>query len=149
MAVSAVKWEAAPTSRSTGLTTELNSLANGACSAVGTAFDNTTNSDQFAAVDIVLASLAVASGGYLQVFVVQSLDGTTYEDPPTTTTGPGTHMLAATINLVATTSAKRVMSPWFRIPPGKFKLVLYNGSGVSLASSGNTVTLYTDNDEAQ
>lgn len=144
-----VLWQAAPVSRSTGLTTELNSLANAAYSVVGTAFDNTANLDQFGACDIVLASLDPAAGGYLQLFLVQSLDGTNYEDAPTTTTNPGTHMLVATVALLDTSSAKRVMTPWFRLPPGKFKLVLYNGSGVSLGATGNTVTLYTSNDEVQ
>ena len=137
-----------PTSRSTGLTTELNSLANGAYSSAGTAFDNTTNRDQYGALDIVLASLTPASGASLSVYLLQSLDGTTYEDAPAST-NPGTHMLVATVLLNASTSAKRVMSPAFYLPPGKFKLVLLNSAGVALASSGNTVTLYTSNDEAQ
>jgi hypothetical protein len=143
-----VLWDAAPTSRSTGLTTELNSLGNGAYSAVGTAFDNTANGDQFASADIVLGSLNPTAGAYLALFLVQSIDGTTYEDPPSST-NPGTHMLVATVLLTTGAAAKRVMTPPFRIPAGKFKLVLYNAAGVALAASGNTVTLYTNEDEVQ
>jgi len=98
---------------------------------------------------IVLATLDPAAGGYLQLFITQAVGGTTYEDPPTTTTNPGTHMLVATLNLLDTSSAKRVQSAWFRLPPSKIKFVLYNGAGVALNATGNTVTLYTGNDEVQ
>lgn len=145
----AILWQSSPTSRSTGLTTELNSLANGSASAVGSAFDNTTNSDQYAAADIVLASLNPTAGAYLALFLVQSLDGTNYEDPATTSTNPGYHQLVATVSVTTGSAAKRIMTPVFRIPPGKWKLVLKNATGVALAASGNTVTLYTDNDEVQ
>jgi len=144
----AVLWQAAPTSRSTGLSTELNSLADAAFSGVGSAFDNTSNGDQWAAVDIVLASLTPVAPAYLSLYLVQSIDGTTYEDAPSST-NPGTHMVVATVLVTTGAAAKRIMSPWFRIPPGKFKFVLLNKAGVALGASGNTVTLYTDNDEVQ
>lgn len=144
--MSTVKWAAAPTSRSTGLTTELNSLADGAFSAVGTAFDNTSNLDQWASVEIALASLSPAAGAYVQVFLVQSLDGTNYEDAAKSS-NPGYHQATPPLPVDTTaTSAKKIDSPWFRIPPGKWKLVLFNKCGVALAASGSTVTLYTDND---
>src|SRR3990167_9492324 len=149
VAVKALLWQAAQTSRGTVLTTELNALANAACSGVGTEIDNSTNLDQYGCVDIVLATLDPAAGGYLQLFIIQAVGGTTYEDPPTTTTNPGTHMLVATLNLLDTSSAKRVQSAWFRLPPSKIKFVLYNGAGVALNATGNTVTLYTGNDEVQ
>jgi hypothetical protein len=149
VAVKATLWQAAPVSRGTVLTTELNALANAACSAVGTEIDNSANLDQYGCVDIVLASLDPAAGGYLQLFATQAVGGTTYEDPPTTTTNPGTHMLVATITLLDTSSAKRAQSAWFVLPPSKIKFVLYNGSGVALGATGNTVTLFTSNSESQ
>jgi hypothetical protein len=145
IAQKAVKHAAAWVSRGTGLTTELNSLANGGFSGVGTAFDNTSNLDQFAAADIVLASLSPTTGAYLELFLVQSLDGSNYEDAPSST-NPGTHMLVARVLVTTGSGAKRIMTPVFRVPPGKYKLVLYNATNVSLASSANTVTLYTTND---
>lgn len=144
----AILWQAAPVSRSTGLTTELNSLADVTFSGVGTVFDNTANLDQFAAADIVLASLTPVAGAYLSLYLVQSIDGTTYEDAPSAT-NPGTHMLVATVLVTTGVAAKRIMTPWFRIPPGKFKLVLYNATGVALGASANTVTVYSGNDEVQ
>lgn len=139
------KW-IAETDRGTVLTTELNALANGGFSAVGPAYDNTSNLDEWGAVDIVLASLAATAGAYLQIFLVVSLDGTTYEDPPSANQ-PGSHQLVATVSLLVSTSAKRVMSPWFRLPPNKFKFVLKNAAGVALGATLNTVTLKTTNEQ--
>lgn len=143
---STFKWAAAWTSRSTGLTTELNALANGAFTVAGTAFDNTTNLDEWAAVDIVLASLNPTAGANLLIFLVQSLDGTTYEDAPSAT-NPGSHQQVAQVSLTTGSAAKRIQSKPFRIPPGKFKLVLKNQSNVALGATSNTVTLYTANEQ--
>lgn len=146
--VKATLWQNAPVSRGTVLTTELNSLANNAYSAVGTAIDNTSNGDQYGALDIVLASLNPTSGASLSLYLVQSLDGTNYEDAPSST-NPGSHTLVATVLVGTGAATKRVMSPWFYVPPGKFRFVLLNSAGVALAASANTVTLFTDNDETQ
>jgi hypothetical protein len=145
MLATTFKWTAAG-SRGNQLTTELNSLANGAFSAVGPAYDNTTNLDEWGACDITLASLLPTTGGYLQIFLAVSLDGTTYEDAPSST-NPGSHQLVATVSLNVTTSAKRVMTQPFRLPFTKFKFVLKNAAGVALAASANTVALYTDNEQ--
>lgn len=149
MANNAILWQAAPVSRATALSTELASLANAAYSTVGSAFDNTTNLDQYACFEVICTStVTVGASAYCQVYVVQSADGTNYEDPPAST-NPGTHMLSATIALQNTTALKRAISPWVRIPPGKFKLVFYNASGVALPATGNSVIVYTSNDEVQ
>lgn len=145
---SAILWQAAPVSRGEALGTHINSLGNAAYSTVGVAFDNTTNLDQWAAAEIVIASVTVVSGSYVELFLVQSLDGTNYEDAPSSS-NPGTHMFRARCNLTAATAARRVMTDWFRVPPGKWKFVLYQTIGVALPASGNTVTIYTSNDEVQ
>jgi hypothetical protein len=139
------KWVASA-SRGNVLTTELNALANGAFSAVGPAYDNTTNLDEWGACDITLPSIISTAGAYLQIFLAVSLDGTTYEDAPSAT-NPGSHQLVATVSLTAATSAKRTMTAWFRLPPNKFKFVLKNASGVALAATVNTVALYTANEQ--
>lgn len=140
------KWTAAP-SRGNQLTTELNALANGGFSAVGPAYDNTTNLDEWGACDITLASLAAATGAYLQLFLAVSLDGTNYEDAPAATQ-PGSHNLVATVSVLVSTSVKRIVTPWFRLPPNKFKFVLKNAAGVALGASGNTVALFTTNEQS-
>lgn len=144
----AIKWEGAPTSRGNVLTTELNSLANGGYSAAGTEIDNSANLDQWGSFEINLASLNPTTGAYLQLFIVTAPDGTNYEDNPSST-NPGYHASVAVLPLATGTATKRVMSPWFRLPPTKFKVVLLNGAGVALGASGNTVELFTNNDEIQ
>lgn len=148
MANNAIKWEAAPVSRGNVLTTELNALANGAYSAVGTEIDNSTNLDQWGAVEINLASLTPTTGAYLQLFVTQAPDGTNYEDPPSAT-NPGFHAAVALMSIPTGAATKRVISPWFRLPPARVKFVLLNGAGAALGATGNTVELFTSNDEVQ
>ena len=148
MANNAVLWQTSWTSRSNVLTTELNSLADNAYSAAGTAIDNTSNLDQYAAAEVNLASLNPTTGAFLTLYLVQSLDGTNYEDAPSSTQ-PGYHQQVAVIPLATGSATKRVSTPIFKIPTGKFKFVLRNDSNVSLGASGNTVTLYSANDEVQ
>lgn len=144
----AILWQTSWTSRGTVLTTELNSLGDNAYSAVGSPVDNTSNLDQYGAVEVNLASLNPTTGAFLTLFLVQSVDGTNYEDAPSSTQ-PGYHQQIAVLPLATGSATKRVSSPIFKIPPGKFKFVLRNDANVALGSSGNTVTLYTANDELQ
>lgn len=136
-------------SASTGgtVSTELNSLANGAFSAVSGIYDNTTNLDEWAAFVIDLASLTPTTGAYLQIFLIDSLDGTNYEDAASST-NPGAHQLVATVSLTAAVGTRRAVTAAFRLPPGKMKWVLKNSSGVAFAASANTAKLFTCNEQA-
>lgn len=143
-----ILWETTPTSRSTVLTTELNSLGNAAYSAVGTEIDNSANLDQWGCCEINLASLNPTAGAYLQLFVTQAVGGTNYEDPPDADS-PGLQNSVAIVTVNPGSTTKRATTAWFRLPPSKIKFVLLNGCGVALAAASNTVTLYTNNDEIQ
>jgi hypothetical protein len=141
------KWVAALLSRGNVLTTELNALANGGFTVVGPAFDNSVNLDEWMGVEVNLASLTPTAGAYVQIFIVISMDGTNYEDAPSST-NPGSMQLVATISVSTGAGTKRVSTKdLFRIPPGKFKFVLKNQTGVALAATGNTVTAYTTNEQ--
>lgn len=134
--------------KGTILTTELNALGIGAYSANGPAYDNSTAAlgDRWGVVDIVLPSLIVPAGApYLILYLNYSLDGTTYSDV-TSANQVGTHEQAVMVSVLATTSAKRIISFSFPLMPFKFKPVLYNGTGVALAGTLNTVTLWTYNE---
>lgn len=144
----AIKWEGAWTSRSTVLTTEMNSLANGSRTAAGTEIDNSTNLDQYCCLEIYLASLTPTSGGYLQVHLVSAPGGTNYSEGDGST-DPGNDRLVAVLPLRAATGTVRKVTGLIPIPPAKIKFLLTNNSGAALASSGNTVTMYTVNDEVQ
>lgn len=129
------------------LTTELNSLGNGAYSALSAAYDNTSGLYLYGSLEINLASLNPTAGAYLQIFMAQSLDGTNYEDIPGTT-NPGYHMALPLISVTTGSAAKRIITPVFNLPGGKVKFSLLNGTGVSLAASSNTVALSAGYDQA-
>jgi hypothetical protein len=143
-----ILWETTPTSRGTVLGSGLDALGNGAYSAAGTEVDNSANLDQYGMVEINLASLTPTTGAYLQLFITQAPDGTNYEDPPSST-NPGYQMSVGVFSVTTGAATKRIMSPWFRLPPCKIKFVLLNGTGVALGATGNTVELFTNNDEVQ
>jgi hypothetical protein len=144
----AILWQAAWVDRGDLLTTGLNSLANGARSAAGTELDNSANLDQYAAIEIYLASLTPTTGGYVSVYMITAPDGTNYAEG-SDTIDPGTETLVAVFSLRAATGVVRKTSELIRLPPAKLKLLLLNNSGAALASSGNLVALFTSNDEIQ
>ena len=129
------------------LTTELNSLANGGFSAFGTAYDNTTNLFIAFSLGISLATLTPTGTPSLTIFVGQSLDGTNYEDPPSST-NQGFHMAIIPVSLNAAAGAKLVNTRWFPAFGVKYKFALVNNSGVALNASTNVVTLYASYDQS-
>ncbi len=137
-----LKWKATGASGGTVLTTELNSLANGAFSAYGTEINNATGLHTYGWLDVVLASLNPTSGASMTLFMVPTYDGTNYPDVPSTT-NPAAQFIVQTIDVATGSAAKRVGTGTFRIPPFKVKFVLLNSTNVALGASSNTVTLYT------
>ena len=129
-----IQW-AAPSSAQSMLTTELNSLANGSTSALGSEWDNTSSRYVQAAGEVYLGSLTPTTGGYVQVYLVPALDGTNYGDIVTANT-------VATIYPSTSASAKRLMFENVPLGPWKYKVALKNAAGAALASSGNTVKLW-------
>ena len=149
IAAKQVLWDAAVASGGTVLTTELNSLADGAFSGVGSEYNNSTAFHRFGWLDISLASLNPTTGAYLQVFMIATLDGTNYPDAPSSTNPGLQYLVTPLLNVATGSAAKRIVIPPFLLPPAKIKFVLYNKCNVALASSGNTVTLYTADEEIQ
>ena len=132
------KW-ASPESAGTALSTEFNSLADGSFTNASSAIDNETDLYLFMQLELVLASLTPTGQPRVDVYLITSLDGTNYADGGGSTAPPA-HTLIFSFDLSTSTGAKRRVSQQaIEIPPLKFKLVARNGSGVSLASSGNTL----------
>lgn len=142
------KWLSVLTSRATVLATELNALASAAYSGAsgsgtGAILDNTGNLDTDCSFDVTLASYNPTGGG-ITILLLKSIDGTTYEDPPSST-NPGFHMPQVTLPATTGASAKRVQSDPIKIGPFKYKAVMLNGSGTALGATLNTVVAYTGN----
>lgn len=144
-----VKWGAAPTSRGTVLSTELQNIANQAFTAAGAAYDNTANLDRWGWVEYLAAATATpTAGATLSVYLVTSLDGSNYDDAASST-NPATHQLVAVIAVQASAHTVRANSgpAPFPLPPTKFKFVVKNQTGVATPNNaGNTLTLFTANE---
>ena len=126
------------------LTTELNSLADGSVTALGTEEDNSTNKYLFADFQIDLASLTISStSAWLGVYLIPTVDGTNYPDWSSGSFAnyhSGYFAGAAFIKAVSSTAARADLRNVI-VPPGKFKVAIRNATGVSLASSGNTAKI--------
>jgi hypothetical protein len=136
---SVAKWNA-PSSIVSVLTTELNSISNNAMSAASGAIDNDTNLDMYVDIEVLLAALSPAAGAFIALYILEAPDGTNYPAQSAADLRLTTSQLLCVIPVGTTSStAQRVVARNILIPPGKFKIVLDNQTGVSLASSGNTV----------
>lgn len=124
------------------LSTELNSLANGAFSNASTTLDNSgsTAKHLYFALELVLASLTPTGAPYIAVYALYSIDGTNYEDGGGSTAPPLMSQIAA-FDLSTSTGAKRRTRVNVPAAPFPVKFVVENRAGVSLASSGNTLSV--------
>jgi hypothetical protein len=124
------------------LTTELNSMASGA-RVLSAAFNNVIGgggTDGYTHLMLHMApdfaSLPTANTGF-SVWILRSADGgTTYEDGGTALQPARPYDGFLAIN---STIDPQVVSCIVPIPPGHFKVLISNGSGQSLPSSGSTL----------
>jgi hypothetical protein len=145
----AIKWEAAWVDRGSVLSTELDALADGASSAAGAEYGSQTNLDQVGVLELNVDFVAAPdAGGYVSVYMLQALDGTTYEDGSASVL-PSAAALVATIDVLASTAAQKRRSGLITLLPGKTKFLLVNTTGEAFPSSGSTLKLFTTNDEIQ
>lgn len=137
----------APEAVATSLSTELNSLANAAFSAVSAAINNESGLYLFINLELVLASLIPTGTPYVAVYAVKSIDnGTNFEDGGGSTAPRGQPI--AIFDFSTATAAKRVVRENILIPPLQFKLVAENRAGVAFAASGNTVRYRRHNQQS-
>ncbi len=141
------KWLAGE-SPASALTTELNSLGNGN-TALSAAIDNLADLYEYIDIEVYLASYTTGSVPFVSIWFLYSVDGTNYEDGSAGT--PGTipdRQPDAVIPLKSTTaSAWRRVAVGIPLGPLKFKVLLQNNTGATLASSGNTVKYSRHNEQ--
>lgn len=136
--MSTEKWGGV-TNQGTVLTTELNSLADGASATGATVIDNSVNLDRFGVAELLTGTFGSAptADSPLHLYALPALDGTNYEDRPTDNFYLGSFVVQAS------TSAQRCATRRFEMPPFKCKFLVLNKCGQALHASGNTVTLFT------
>jgi len=136
---------------SAGFSTEVNSLVNGNAVIAATQLDNSTALDIFADLSVVLGSITTGSGAPYLGFYLYPLneDGSTYGDgrfgssaagPP-----PSLYRVGAIMLPASTTATLKGAIRGIVLPPGRFKFLLYNQAGATLAASSNTIDYRTYN----
>jgi hypothetical protein len=136
---------------SAGFGSELNSLVSGNAVIAGTALDNSSALDVFADLSISLGSITPGSGApYIGLYLYPlNQDGSSYGDgrfgssaagPP-----PSQYYVGAIPCVPSTVGVITGAIRGIVIPPGQWKLVLYNLAGATLASGSNTVKYRTYN----
>jgi len=138
------KWKA-PSSVVSLLTTELNSLANNTASAASSAIANETNLDVYADIWLHLASLTPTGAPYINLYILEAIDGSTYPSATGSVLRNQPQHLLCSFILDTTAAAQDVIVRGVMLPPGSFKVVADNQSGPTLAASGSYVKMITYN----
>lgn len=131
--------------------TELNSLVAGNAVISSVVITNGTNLDLFADISISLGSVTPGAGNpFIGIyFYPLNQDGTTYGDGAFGTTAagppPSSYFVGSIPCRASTAGVITGMVRGILLPPGSGKGLLYNNSGVNLASSANTVSYRTYN----
>ena len=126
------------------LSTELNSLASGSYSSLGSAFNNvfaTSNLNGYFLADVMLNLAAYTgtptAGSYFGVWFIPAIDGSNY-DTNGSTISVGPDVIIPLDALASGPYQRTIRNIW--LPCGLFKtLGQNNGSGITFAASGNTV----------
>lgn len=147
-----VLWQGAWNSRGTLITTGFNGLSdpgNWTTLANCTQIDNSSNLDKWGKVVFSVSfPTGAAVGGCIVVYMVTAPDGTDYEDGGTSV-DPGEHNIVAVVNVKPTvTGVQLLTSKIFPMQPAKTKFIVLNKADANMASTGNTMALYTNNESA-
>lgn len=124
----------------TALSTELNSLADGAACSASSAFDNDSASQRWpeAMVEIYIAAQGTnrSSGASVSLYVIPTTDGTNYGD---VTDECLNNYRVDSYSLDDGATAARYIVGRILLPPTDYKVVLKNNTGQAFAATGNTV----------
>ena len=133
-----VTWNVA--SITTLLTTELNALANGSGSALGTEYDNATNKFLFGDFELVLNTLGAAAtaNATVDLYLIPKTDGTNYSQGGTTAQ-PANSYKGSWVMLATTTA--RLTIHGVPLPPLAFKAFVVNRCGQAFNATSSTVKM--------
>jgi hypothetical protein len=123
-----------------------NSIVNGNAILSDLQIDNSTALDEFADFAFVGGSVATVAPNFIGVYIYPlNSDGTTYGDSRFGSSAagpPSANYWVGNIIFPVGTQALTGMAQRLIIPPGKFKFLIYNQAGVTLAGAGANTILY-------
>ena len=129
-----------PASITSLLTTELNSLASAAGSALGTEYDNATNCFLYGLFELTATfGSSPTADTTVDLYLVPAPDGTNYDDGSATILA-GNHIIGGW-NIRAVNTAQKLAMWGVPLPPTKFKLNVLNNTDQAMAASGNIVKM--------
>ena len=150
-----IKWKAPTVALTSLLTTSLNSLANDTTDdGAQTAINNESNLVTYMDLELTLGSLDVSAQDIpsVVIYLIESVDGgtdfDTYSDAVSADASvPPADKIMAIFGLRLGTGAeaKTAVKSMIPIPPGRFKLLLRNITGVAFNASGNVLAYRTYN----
>ena len=124
-------------------TQTLASLTDNEWTNLSDAIDNSTNKYLMVDVELYLASAAfTGTDSTLALYLVPSVDGTNYPNwtgNVTTSEQENEQYYVCSFTTSGATEAQRLTQLNILVPPGLYKYGIRNTSGVTLASSGNTL----------
>lgn len=119
---------------------------------LGGEIDNATSArDMYADFDLLCKfQSAPSTGGYVALYLIQSVDGTNYADGTDSVAPPAT-ALVGTFPVRAVTDAQRVALRHVLLPPTKFKPLVVNKSGQAMTdvNDENVLSYRPYNEEIQ
>ena len=135
--MASVEWETG--SISTVISSGLNTLADDA-NAISSEIDNTSYVYLFNDVELYTSTLGYTptAGAAVELYLVEALDGTNYEDGDASIDPPAANLVGV-FNIRISTAIQRHVMRQIPIPPAKYKYVVINKIGTSMAASGNTL----------
>lgn len=113
-------------------------------------YDNTSNLYQYMdLMQLCRGASAFSAGGYVEVYLLTAIDGSTYQDGADDSTAPPASALVHVFPLRAVSTQQRIEKTNIWIPPTKFKLVIINKGGQAFTNTDaeNLLDAYFHNEQ--
>ncbi len=129
-----------PAAITTLLSTELNSIAAAAGSALGTEYDNATNCFMYGLFEFTVTfGTGPTADTTVDLYVVPAPDGTNYDDGSNAIFAQN-HAVGG-YNMRSVTTAQKLSMWGVLLPPTKFKVNMRNNTNQGFAASGNLLKM--------
>jgi hypothetical protein len=123
----------------TVMSTELNALAATTGKAISAAIDNGTNLDLFDNLELTVDFVtAPTAGTVIEVYLLPSVDGTTYPDGSSTVL-PQSSLYVGGFAVRNDTAAQTMVLRGVSLPPGLFKYLVQNTTNQAFPASGSVL----------